>query len=77
MDIHMLHTRTVLLIATARKQSNDVNGVEEFIHEYLSRLDQHQYRNRQKDNSVIYCYTFSALLWQFREWFFERDHESS
>ena len=73
MDIHMLHTRTVLLIATARKQSNDVNCVEE----YLSRLDQHQYRNRQRDNSVIYCYTFSALLWQFRECFFERDHESS
>ena len=45
MDIHMLHTRTVLLIATARKQSNDVNCVEELIHEYLSRLDQHQYRN--------------------------------
>ena len=45
MDIHMLHTRAVLLIATARKQSNDVNCVEEFIHEYLSRLDQHQYRN--------------------------------
>lgn len=73
MNIHMLHTRTVLLIATARKQSNDVNCVEE----YLSRLDQHQYRNRQRDNSVIYCYTFSALLWQFRECFFERDHESS
>lgn len=73
MDIHMLHTRTVLLIANARKQSNDVNCVEE----YLSRLDQHQYRNRQRDNSVIYCYTFSALLWQFRECFFERDHESS
>lgn len=73
MNIHMLHTRTVLLIATARKQSNDVNCVEE----YLSRLDQHQYRNRQRDNSVIYCYTFSALLWQFREFFFERDHESS
>ena len=73
MNIHMLHTRTVLLIATARKQSNDVNCVEE----YLSRLDQHQYRNRQRDNSVIYCYTFSALLWQFREWFFERDHEIS
>lgn len=73
MDIHMLHTRTVLLIANARKLSNDVNCVEE----YLSRLDQHQYRNRQRDNSVIYCYTFSALLWQFRECFFERDHESS
>lgn len=73
MNIHMLHTRTVLLIATARKQSNDVNCVEE----YLSRLDQHQYLNRQRDNSVIYCYTFSALLWQFREFFFERDHESS
>ena len=72
MDIHMLHTRTVLLIATARKQSNDVNCVEEFIHEYLSRLDQHQYRNRQRDNSVIYCYTFSALLWQFSRMVFRK-----